>query len=611
MLSLASPIRVPPFFSPPTLPLGMLWNAPLSWHYRISLLVAVLVVASALGISFAPAAATAQRAPSASETSKETHARKLFVRGMTRAFLEDYDAAIAYYEQALGLSPKEAPILSALADAKLENDEVSTAIYYAEKARNAAPGNISYHRQLARLHREAGQHEEAIQSYQRLLDRFPSKIDARMHLAEVQVEAQRPEAAIETYESVLEADQASPQLHVALLRLYRQTGDVDGVESSLTALMRLRPEDQLYPHLLGRFYVENGRTGDAISLYEELLTKYPGSVNVIMRLASLYRSEGQTSKADKLLEQFVNDVGATPDQLAARARSLINNGEPTDPSSDSERFATAEQLLQRALEKEPNHTEALMLLGDVKYNAADYAQAAEFLERALQQNPRSPSRWTRASAAYLRAGQADRALNLADEGLLLFPGQAPLIRVSAYAHMQTGRNATAISRFQDALQQADDTPQLRSQINSALGLLHARLQQFSKSDAAYARALDADPENADAANNYAFSLADRDVHLDRALSLAKRAVRIDSTNAAYLDTLGWIYFKRGNLSEAESILQQALDTGDASAAVYEHYGDVSEALGRTETARQYWEQALKRAPEQDRVQEKLNALQDR
>jgi len=529
---------------------------------------------------------------------------------MTRAFLEDYDAAIAYYEQALGLSPEEAPILSALADAKLKNDEVGTAIYYAEKARDAAPDNISYHQQLAHLHREAGQNEQAIQSYQRLLDRFPSEIDARMHLAEVQVETQRPNAAIKTYESVLEAEQDSPQLHVALLRLYRQTGDLGGVESSLTALMHLRPEDQLYPHLLGRFYVENGRTGDAISIYEELLTERPGSVNVIMRLASLYRSEGQTSKADELLEQFVNDAGATPDQLVAHARSLINNGEPAGPSSTSERLATAEQLLHRALEREPNHTEALALLGDVKYDAADYAQAAKLLERALQLNPRSPSRWTRASAAYLRAGQANRALNLADEGLLLFPGQAPLIRVSAYAHMQTGRNATAISRFQDALQQAVDAPELCSQINSALGLLHARLQQFSKSDAAYARALDADPENAEAANNYAFSLADRDVHLDRALSLAKRAVRIDSTNAAYLDTLGWIYFKRGSLSEAASILKQALDTGDASAAVYEHYGDVSEALGRTEIARQYWEQALKRAPERDRVQEKLNALKD-
>lgn len=588
----------------------MLWYAPFLRHYRMSLLIAVLVAAPVLSVSLAPSAATAQRAPSASESSKETHARKLFVRGMTRAFLEDYDAAIAYYEQALGLSPEEAPILSALADAKSENDEVSTAIYYAEKARDAAPDNISYHRQLAFLHREAGQYENAIQSYERLLDRFPSQIDARMHLAEVQVEAQRPNAAIDTYESVLETDQDSPQLHVALLRLYRQTGDLGGVESSLAALMRLRPDDQLYPHLLGRFYVENGRTGDAISLYEGLLTERPGSVNVIMRLASLYRSEGKTTEADELLEQFVNDAGATPDQLVTRARSLMSNDEPADPSSAGERRSTAERLLHRALEKEPNHTGALALLGDVKYNAADYAQAAELLERALQQNPRSPSRWTRASAAYLRAGQADRALNLADEGLLLFPGQAPLIRVSAYAHMQTGRNATAISRFQEALQQADQEPELRSQINSALGLLHARLQQFSKSDAAYARALDADPENADAANNYAFSLADRDVHLDRALSLATRAVRIDSTNAAYLDTLGWIHFKRGNLSEAESTLKRALDTGEASAAAYEHYGDVSEALGRPEIARQYWEQALKRAPERDRVQEKLNALQD-
>jgi len=578
-------------------------------HRRTRLLIAVLVATITLGACATPPAATAQGAPSASETNKETHARKLFVRGMTRAFLEDYDAAIAYYEQALGLSPSEAPILSALADAKSEIDEISTAIYYAEKARDASPQNISYHRQLAHLHREAGQYDEAIESYKRLLDRFPSRVDARIQLAQVQVEAQQPDAAIQTYESVLATGRDSPRLHVALLRLYRQTGDPGGVESSLEALMRHRPDDQLYPHLLGRFYVENGRTSDAIALYEKLLTERPGSVNIIMRLTSLYRSEGRRAEANELLEQFVNDTGATPDQLVTRARSLLESSDPTGASGDPERASTAEQLLHRALEKEPTHMEALALLGDLKYDSGEYTEAAELLERALQQNPRSPSRWTRASAAHLRAGQTNRALNLADEGLLLFPGQAPLIRVSAYAHMQAGRNATAIARFEEALEQAEDNER-RSQLNGALGLLHARLQRFSTSDAAYARALDADPENAAAANNYAFSLADRDVHLDRALSLAKRAVRIDSTNAAYLDTLGWIYFKRGNLSQAESTLKQALDTGKASATVYEHYGDVSEALGRTDTARQYWEQALKRAPERDRVQEKLNALQD-
>ncbi len=591
----------------------MLWFASLFRHCRTSrrasLLTAVIVATLLVGASLAPPA-TAQRAPAASETSKETHARKLFVRGMTRAFLEDYDAAIAYYEQALGLAPQQAPVLSALAEAKSQNDDISAAIYYAEKARNASPENISYHRQLARLHREAGQYDEAIQSYQRLLDRFPSQIDARMDLAEVQVEAQQPDAAITTYESVLKSGQNLPRLHVALLRLYRQTGDLSGVEASLKALMEDRPADQLYPHLLGRFYVENGRTGDAISLYEKLLTERPGSVNVLMRLASLYRTEGRTSDADALLEQFVNDARATPDQLVRRARRLIESSEQAGSPGGTERASTAEQLLHGALEKEPTHAEALALLGDMKYNAGAYTEAAELLERALQQNPRSPSRWTRASAAYLRAGQTDRAVNLADEGLLLFPGQAPLIRVSAYAHMQAGRNATAISRFQEALRETDANPELRSQINGALGLLHARRRQFSKSDAAYARALDADPENAAAANNYAFSLADRGVHLDRALSLAQRAVRIDSTRAAYLDTLGWIYFQRGNLTEAESTLKQALDTSDASAAVYEHYGDVSEALGRTDVARQYWEQALKRAPERSRVQEKLNALQD-
>lgn len=579
---------------------------------RTSLLCAVLLIAATLCAPIFVAPATAQRGSNAEESSQETHARKLFVRGMTRAFLEDYDAAVAYYEQALGLTPKEAPILSALAEAKSKNDDISAAIFYAERARDASPENAAYHRQLATLQRENGLFREAIQSYERLLERFPSDIDARMRLAEVQIEAQRPKAAIGTYESVLEKGHDTAQLRVALLQLYRQSNDAGGIETSLKALTEQRPEDQIYLHLLGQFYVERGRTDEAITLYEDLLAKQPANADLLIRLASIYRSNGQSDKADELLSRFVNDAGATADQLVARARTLTGNAEVNarQPGASTERRSTAEQLLERALDKQNDHTDALAMLGDLKYQSGEYEQAAALLERALEQNPRSPSRWTRASAAFLRAGQPERAHALADEGLLLFPGQAPLLRVSGYSHMQVGSNATAISRLQEALARTDEDSGQRSQVNGALGLLYARIQQFTKSDASYARALDANPENAAAANNYAFSLADRDVHLDRALRLARRAVRIDSTNASYLDTLGWIFFKRGDLNEAEVTLKKALDTGNASAAVYEHYGDVSEALGNTETARVYWQKALKRAPGRDQVQEKLNALQD-
>ncbi|PEN14782.1 hypothetical protein CRI94_00355 [Longibacter salinarum] len=575
----------------------------------VSLLVGLVV----LGVTD-PSSARAQgihRSSSELEDSQTTHARKLFVRGMTRAFLEDYEAAIAYYEQALGLTPDQAPILSALAEAKAAIDDATSALYYAERARDEAPENAAYHRQLAELQQQAGAFESAIRTYERMLKRHPENVDARMNLAQAQIEADQPDAAIKTYETVLEGDTDDPRVHLELLQLYRQVGDTGGIESSLRALMRHRPADQLYPHLLGRFYMEAGRTQEAIQLYENLLRRRPGSINVVMRLASLYRDAGRPAEAESLLQDIVNDADASPDQFVARARSLTDDSEFRIPEDDPELRATAERLLQRALQLDPEHEDALAMLGDLKYETGEYKRAAELLERALQKNPRSPDRWTRAAAALLHAGQARQAADVADEGLLLFPGRASLLRISAYAAMQVGQNSVAASRFQQAIDALDpDQSEIRSQLNGALGLIYTRMKQFSKSDAAYARALDANPEYADAANNYAYSLADRGVHLDRALRLAKRAVRIDSTNASYIDTLGWIYYKKGDLEKAQSTLQEALRTGAASASVYEHFGDVSQALGDAKAAREYWKQALQRAPDRDRVQEKLNALQD-
>jgi tetratricopeptide (TPR) repeat protein len=576
--------------------------------WRASVL-SLIVLMVALLVPAAPA--QAQSRPADPETGEATHARKLFVRGMTRAFLEDYQAAIAYYQQALELSPQEASILSAMADAQAAESDASSALYYAEKARDYAPQNSAYHVQLAALQREAGRLDAAINTYERMLERFPKNVDARMALAETQVEAQQPHDAIDTYEALLERGADNPRIQIELLQLYRQVDDPEGIERTLKALISLRPDDQLYVHLLGQLYSRQGRTGDAITLFEKLLARQPANVDVVMQLTALYRDADRNAEAESLLRRFVDDETASPDQLVARARSLVRSAQA--PSADDELRETAARLLQRALEASPDHAEALALLGDLRYAEGNYPRAAELLEAALQQNPRSPERWTRAAAALLRSGQTTRAVEVADEGLLLFPGQFSLVRVSAYANMRSQRNAVAASRFEEAIDLLDSstsTAEKRGDLYTALGLVYARLQKHQKSDAAYARALDADPNQATAANNYAYSLAERGEHLDRALKLAQRAVDADSTNPAYLDTLGWVYFKRKQYEKAREVLRQALETGDATASVYEHFGDVHEALGDLATAKEYWQQALQRAPDRDAVQDKLNALQD-
>lgn len=575
----------------------------------------------------------AANAASTLESTEQTHARKLFVRGMTRAFLEDHESAIVYYEQALGLTPKEASILAALAESKRAQGDVTSALYYAREARRVAPENPSYHELLASMQHSNGRYEAAIESYERLLKKHPERVDALVGLAESQTRANRPEAAAETYEQLIERGLDQPQMYLDLLPLYRELGDDAGIESSLEALLEYRPSNRTYTQHLGRLYIEQGRIAEAIHIYERLLRRKPASVDFVMQLSALYREAGQSSKADSLVHQFVAAADATPDQLVAQAKAALQASEvdrlspgdflrlnrEADVVSTTPRAlradppppgdVPAEQLLRRALEQEPRHLDALTWLGQIEYLQRNYDVAASLFRTALEEDPRSSKRWIFATASLLLSGKEEAAADVVDEALLLFPGHPPLLRLAAHVSATTGDDKRAIRQLQAALKRVkENDAATRSRLYAELGLLMDRDGAFSDAVDAFTAALRIDPDNVDAASVFAYRLASRDTDLDRALELAEQAVASDATHAAYQATLGWVYLKMDRLADARSALQRAIDTGNASATTYEHMGDVNQALGDMATARSFWEQALERDPERSQLREKLNAL---
>jgi tetratricopeptide (TPR) repeat protein len=116
------------------------------------------------------------------------------------------------------------------------------------------------------------------------------------------------------------------------------------------------------------------------------------------------------------------------------------------------------------------------------------------------------------------------------------------------------------------------------------------------------------PRNPIALNNLGYFLTEREEKLDEALKLIEQAVEIDPLNPSFLDSLGWIHFKLGNLPEAEKHLKEALRFDDASPVIHEHLGDVYQKQGKLELAKISWQKALNLSGETDetnRIKAKL------
>jgi tetratricopeptide (TPR) repeat protein len=87
-------------------------------------------------------------------------------------------------------------------------------------------------------------------------------------------------------------------------------------------------------------------------------------------------------------------------------------------------------------------------------------------------------------------------------------------------------------------------------------------------------------------------MADKDTRLPEALKLIQKAVELEPMNGAYLDSLGWVYFKMGEYELAEENLRQAVERDRSDPTVHEHLGDVYEKTGRIRLAAAQWEMSL-------------------
>ena len=135
-----------------------------------------------------------------------------------------------------------------------------------------------------------------------------------------------------------------------------------------------------------------------------------------------------------------------------------------------------------------------------------------------------------------------------------------------------------------------------------------RSGQFDRAVEKLAKALEIDPDYAEACNYLGFMYADKNIKLDEATKLIERALAYEPDNGAYLDSLGWLYFRKGKLGKSLEYLLQAVKAMGSDAAIFDHIGDVYRQMGKTAEAMEYYQKALELDPEQKDSKTKLDEV---
>jgi tetratricopeptide (TPR) repeat protein len=135
-------------------------------------------------------------------------------------------------------------------------------------------------------------------------------------------------------------------------------------------------------------------------------------------------------------------------------------------------------------------------------------------------------------------------------------------------------------------------PEERQYVWFVWGSILERQKKYDEAEQMFKKSLGADPRNASTLNYLGYMLADRGVRLQEALGYIKQAVELEPQNGAYLDSLGWAYFKLGDYPQAEDNLRRAAERTGNDPTVQDHLAEVYAHTGRLKLAAAHWERAL-------------------
>ena len=267
------------------------------------------------------------------------------------------------------------------------------------------------------------------------------------------------------------------------------------------------------------------------------------------------------------------------------------------------RLPEALTLIRKAVELEPTSGAYLDSLGWVYFKMGEYELAEENLRQAVDRDRTDPTVHDHLGELYAKTNRIRLAAELADqgqadEGLGLAKGLLDGSEKDRAVWLALGQMNIRLRRWKDADDAFNKAFALTTKKEDRTYLLFLRgewserQKHYGPAERFFREALEQDPKNAMTLNYLGYMLADRGTRLPEALTLIRKAVELEPINGAYLDSLGWVYFKMGDYELAEENLRQAVERDRTDPTVHDHMGELYAKTGRIRLAAAQWELSL-------------------
>lgn len=502
---------------------------------------------------------------------------------------------------------------------------------------------------LGRLHKIAQSNQESEKAYKKVLELDADNEDALTGLAMVAADSGDVAGAASLLER---ASAKSPNLRslTALAEAYEQMKDFKGAAKAWQRSLDMSGGNPEIKRQLGNSLVQSDQLDEAVQVFEELVTDEPKDVLSVLRLSQIYRQKRNFDKAREFskkaieldannLEVRYNEVnlleaeGKTKEALATLQEMLKSSERKTYLPQEkgnrvlllerlgmmqrgNEQYAAAVKSFEMAAELEPGVGGRMSAQVVESYRQGkDFVKAEAEIESALKKYPDDRVLKSLKGSLLAETGKSQQA---ADWLKKMLDGRADReVYLSIAQVWEKGKNYEEMGKALDEAEKLSLSSEEKEGVYFLRGAMLEKQKKFEAAEAEFQKILKLDPKNAGALNYLGYMLADKNIRVAEALQMIQMAVDQDPQNSAYLDSLGWAYFRLNKLDEAEKYLRQSLERLSKDPTVHDHLADVLLQQGKVKEAVMQWETSLKEwastaASEKDpaeiaKVQKKLDA----
>ncbi len=496
-----------------------------------------------------------------------------------------------------------------------KSGDIDRAIEYLKKAMEFDPSSMMLKRELVQLYWQNKDDRAAVALIEELVKEQPLDVENLILLARIKHSTKKLDEAKSAYEKILSLDPRQKNIYLILGGLYTDEGNTEFALQIYEKLVRQFPDFFAGYYLLGQMNALTGRTSEAEKNLLKALDMEPGLDEARYELVDLYKRQGKKKYQNKIFRLYEQILTDNPGDIRAAAelglfyheagypgdaeRKLKDLGRkiPDDQQIlsfviqryiDRREFESALVVLTYLQKGAPKNSEIDYLLGMTYHGMGDRNMAIRHLK-----NIHPLSRFYNNAVGYVvylyqEDEKIDQATAYLKDVIKAQPGNPEfyLYLAGLYEEAEVFEDAEAV------LRQGLSNVTEKNKLYFRLGIVYDKWGKKEDSIEMMRTVIRLDPKDANALNYLGYTYADLGKNLDEAERLVQEALKHKPEDGYIIDSLGWVYYKKGNYEKALEILEKAVSLVPDDPTILEHLGDAYIKLNDKKKALDIYKKSL-------------------